>query len=446
MKQSLRQVMIFAMLLVSVIGVRAAGKIEVVATNGTVTTAVSANKCTLTVKPDQGYYITRNDIIVTVKIDATHADSRRRTLGIGISEKLSLEGDDPSNLSDERVYTFTMPNEAYDYKVVATFLETMIEVNGVETTTTEGDAPQATLEINISDDNTVKQEECIIVDPETGVETTKKITVVEVKLDNVTITEPSGGDGEAKKEVSLSIPPSIISADGSTMYRITSISSGFLSHVDSAVTITEIVLPTSEKPLEIAPDAFKMDDLPPSDPNHQVLTVVTPMDLLAAYALDNSLHENYEAGKVKAIVTAPNRFWTFSCGVDVFVPKGISVYTCMIDKSDEVQIVPLKDEDLVDKGLCIIKANNGVLIESADGTGNNTYEIVAAPGILVSGSALSTNDAKSYGEDNLLEPVLISKNYNSEDYYVLKDNKFHPILPNSSKMPVCKAILKKPVK
>lgn len=79
---------------------------------------------------------------------------------------------------------------------------------------------------------------------------------------------------------------------------------------------------------------------------------------------------------------------------------------------------------------------------SDDGTGGNAYEIVANPVRMKSGSAIATDDAKSYGRNNLLEPVIEQKNYAGGSYYVLVENEFHPILYNDSKVPACKAVLK----
>ena len=217
-----------------------------------------------------------------------------------------------------------------------------------------------------------------------------------------------------------------------------------MKNVDPTVTITELVLPETEKPLIIGTNAFKVDDLPADDPNHRVVTIVTSLPLLADYALNKNIQENFEAGKVKATVTAPNHYWTFSCGVDVLVPHGLSVYTCEMDNSEKVNKTLITDTDLLVNGKCIIKANNGVLVACADGT--NVYDVVASSGNQVSGSTPVTYDAKSYGPNNLLEPVIVSKNYNANDYLVLKDNEFHPILDNASMVPACKAVLRKPKK
>jgi hypothetical protein len=46
--------------------------------------------------------------------------------------------------------------------------------------------------------------------------------------------------------------------------------------------------------------------------------------------------------------------------------------------------------------------------------------------------------------ENALEPVITATHYATGDYYVLYNNEFHSILDNASKVPACKAVLKRP--
>ena len=155
-------------------------------------------------------------------------------------------------------------------------------------------------------------------------------------------------------------------------------------------------------------------------------TLHVPLGLLSGYANMPGLRLFFEADKIQAMAVAPNKFWTFSCGIDVKVPEGVKVYTCrMNDDKTAVWIHELTDDELGG----VIKANNGVLLSSARG---------AHPFIVNHASA--TEVGKSY-ENNLLEPVLRAKNYASGKYYVLNGNEFHPILANDSKVPACKAVL-----
>lgn len=448
MRQNTKHIMILMLLMCITTMVRAGGDVEIVATNGTVTASVSKteNICTLTVKPDNDYYITRYDIVIKKMADASHAETRAMGNSPSISDDITPEGEEPSDLGAERTYSFQLQGDEYNYKVEATFRQKKIEVDDVQTNATDGSSsttPQASLELSVSQDNNVQQKEVTVVDENTGVETTKTVNVVEVKLDNLSIPETTTGGGNPQ-EVAVAIPATITSSDGSTEYAIKEIGAGVLSNISASVTITEISLPTTDDPLKIATDAFKMDDLPAGDPNHKVLTIKSPLELLDDYTLAGSLQENVESGKLKATVTPPNHYWTFSCGVDVIVPDGITVYTCRMESNSQVEIIPIDDSALLVNGVRIIKANNGVLIACTDNSDLNAYEIVAATTNEATGNRPATGDAKSYGTQNLLEPVIERKNYNSEEYYVLKDNEFHSILNNSSKVPACKAVLKKP--
>ncbi len=465
----MKQIMTLALLAVGTLTVKAAGDVEVVAKNGTVSATISEGICKLTVKPDDGYYITQTDIIVTKLADASLAGSRTRTAGPKISDAIKLEGDEPSNLSDERIYTFRLPGEDYDYKVEATFKQKKIEVKNVPSATPEGGegaqgggdsetpTPETTLAISVSNDNNVTQKEVTVVDEATGEEITKTVSVVEVSLDNISLADDTGGGGgeggggesgstpEAPQQISVSIPASIASADGTTEYAITSIGSGVLNNLPANVEVSEIQLPTTEDVINIASDAFKVDDLPADDPAHQVLTIKSPLEMLDDYTLKGDLKENVEAGKLKATVKAPNHYWTFACGIDVLVPDGIGVYICKMDNETEVQIIPLTDDQLMVEGKRVMKKNNGLLIGCIDDSDGNAYDIVAAPNNDATGAKPATEDAKDY-EGNLLEPVIEKKNYSSKDYYVMKDNEFHLILDNDSTTPACKAVLRKPKK
>lgn len=447
MKQNAKNIMMLMLFTGLALMARAAVDVDIVATNGTVTASVSAsnNICTLTVKPDNDYYITRYDIVVSKLADASHAATRASGNGPGISNTLTLEGEDPSDLGQERTYTFQLQGDEYSYKVEATFRKKKIETNDVQTNATDGSSsatPQASLELSVSQDNNVQQKEVTVVDETTGEETTKTVNVVEVKLDNLSIPETTTGGG-TPQEVAVTIPATITSSDGTTEYAIKEIGAGVLSNISSSVTITEISLPATDDPLKIANDAFKMDDLPPGDSNHKVLSIKSPLELLDDYTLNGCLKENVESGKLKATVTPPNHYWTFSCGVDVIVPDGITVYTCRMESNSQVEIIPIDDSALLVNGIRVIKANNGVLIACTDNSDNNAYDIVAATTNEATGNRPATGDAKSYGAQNMLEPVIERKNYNSDEYFVLKDNEFHSIMNNSSKVPACKAVLKK---
>ena len=287
--------------------------------------------------------------------------------------------------------------------------------------------------VSVDKQSQTRQEERTFVDPVTGETVTKTVTIVPITLESIIIPKQEGASATDKQEIVVTVPPYVVGPDG-TIYEITSIAANaFVSNEPTAI-VTTVVLPDTEKPLVLEEGAMNTG-------NGDAMKVLTPLQHLDDYALDNALAKSYQALKVSAVVTPPNRYWTFSCGVDVVVPEGVSVYTCQVNSQKEVEITPIAEEKLTVEGERIIMANNGVLVACTDGTGGNAYEIVANPGRQKSGSKIVTTDAKSYGV-NQLEPVIEKKNYAASDYYVLVENEFHPILFNTSKVSACKAVLK----
>ena len=191
-----------------------------------------------------------------------------------------------------------------------------------------------------------------------------------------------------------------------------------------------MILPETEEPLVIEEDALK--------PDGNLLDVVTPLQLLDDYSLDTNLKDNFEANKISAYVTPVNKYWSFSSGVDCVLPAGVTAYIATWDAEFKTpRIVPLEEEQLKLKdGRRGIKANNGVLIA---GEKDNTYEIVASPGNQKSGTKPATEDADSY-EGNCLVPTIEAKNYEAGKYLILKNNMFHTIKSNASKVKACKAV------
>ena len=173
-------------------------------------------------------------------------------------------------------------------------------------------------------------------------------------------------------------------------------------------------------------------------PDGELLDIEAPLALLDDYALQESLKENFEAVKISAIVTAPNKYWTFSSGVDCILPEGVTAYIAEWDAEAKMpRIIALSEDDLkLSGGQRGIKANNGVLLASEKG---GEYEIVACPGNQESGSAVATTDANSY-KGNCLTPVIVSKNYPAGKTLILKDNEFHTIKSNLSEVKPCKAV------
>ena len=261
-------------------------------------------------------------------------------------------------------------------------------------------------------------------DPEHPDEKPMTYTPTEEDSDEVKVSGYEGTETELEQITSVSIPATC-TANGKT-YSVVGVSANAFANVPN---LTDIYLPDTEEPLEIAEDA-----IPTS------VTVHTTLALLDDYALMPSLSENFKAGKIKATVTAKNRYWTFSSGVDVYVPDGVSVYIVHERNNAAVTIVELSDNDLTVGGQRIIKHNNGVLIGS---DGNETpYDLVACGRRMSSGSSISTDDFKDYGSQNCLVPVIVPTHFD-KGYYFLRNNEFYSIQEEGEdvKVPAGKAVL-----
>ena len=164
---------------------------------------------------------------------------------------------------------------------------------------------------------------------------------------------------------------------------------------------------------------------------------VTTMAYLAELALDDTMEDYVKDGKLKATVTPKNKYWTLACGVDLLLPKGVVVYKARMNSTGTK--VELTEIDATTLG-GVLKANNGVLIASTSG---QSYDLVVSPNNSV--TTLSTTDAKSYGTDNELEPVLEETHFTTEDYFILMENKFVMVdVSKDTKVPAGKAVLKVP--
>ena len=241
----------------------------------------------------------------------------------------------------------------------------------------------------------------------------------EVMIDNIT-SNPNTN--------SITIPANI--GD----YTVTNIASNTFAGMTN---VTDIYLPETEEPIKLDKDALKIDD-------EHIAYIHVPLALLDDYALMPELKQNYEAYKIIATVTPINKYWTLSCGVGLIVPETVSIHTCEVKNGVEAQITEIKDDRLLVDGRRVLKANNGVLVFCKNERGGDNYDLIANPGRQESGMSPNTYDAKDYGSNNQLEPVIESKNYDPDGYYVLKNNEFYPIAADETKVPACKAILKVP--
>ena len=77
---------------------------------------------TLTVTPAEGYKIAKSDIVAEATINPGSAQlPRPKDAGPNVGMILELQGDDPTDLSAAREYTFTMPEEPLNVLVTANF-------------------------------------------------------------------------------------------------------------------------------------------------------------------------------------------------------------------------------------------------------------------------------------------------------------------------------------
>ena len=259
-----------------------------------------------------------------------------------------------------------------------------------------------------------------IVNPETGQTETVEVTVIPVVLESISIPATA-----TAQEITVTVPSEIV--NGNVIYQVTEIKADAFKQAEGAnQKVTKVILPETEEPIKIAEGALK--------PDGELIEVVTPLALLDDYATTETMQETFEAKKISATVTAPNKFWTFSSGVDCILPEGVSAYKAIWDEG-QPRIVELTADELGDKH--IIKANNGVLIASVKG---NAYEIVANPGNQDKNTKLDPDkDANSY-EGNCLMPTIDSHNFTpASNYLIMKDNKFHT-MSGSGKVPACKAV------
>lgn len=194
--------------------------------------------------------------------------------------------------------------------------------------------------------------------------------------------------------------------------------------------VTDVYLPETDAVLTIEKGAVAA-----------ATAVHTSLALLDDYALLPALADNYAAAKVMTTVAPANNYWTLGVGCDVIVPAEVQVFTVTLKNSDQVKLNLVDEADLLLKEQRVVKANNGVLLAGVAGA---EYDLVAYGGRLESGSAIATTDSKSYGTDNLLEPVVEQLHLDAADaYYVLKGNEFHAIKAEAAevKVPAGKAVL-----
>ena len=363
------------------------GKIAFLVGGSEVTSALEGAAVTMEITPQGGYVVKE----VTNSL-YTDWNSARAASTIDITTSVEMK-----KVTDN-VYTFTMPRAC-------------VEVN------VEYDIEIPTPAEDKKDEEKEVTDVKLDMAPAGAPETVGENTIIPVSITGVEVPQT------APQEIVIEVAPS--TQVGNNVFVVREIKADAFKTNDANVKVTKVILPDTEEPLTVEAGAMK--------PDGQPIDVQTPLALLDDYALMNSMKENYEAKKVTAKATAPDRFWTFSSGVDVLVPEGVTVYRAFNDNGN-IRILPI-DEANQSK---IIKANNGVLLSCDEMKGGKAYEFVANPSGPKSGTTPATTDACSY-EGNSMVPTIVGTNYPTGRYYILKNNEFHTMSANG-KVPACKAV------
>ncbi|MCR5819228.1 MAG: hypothetical protein K6F89_09065 [Prevotella sp.] len=356
---------------------------------------------TISITPEAGY------VLKSVSAEAVGNDwNIARAAAVDILSSIAL------TKVEENKYTFTMPRA--DVQVSASCIIS-INASGEKTKDDPADEKEDVvkgLKLMLSE---YDDEEPVVIDG---------VTYHKVKVDSTYIPETT-----TQKSITIKVPG--ISQVGNHVFVISEITEdAFKSTTD--IKVTKVILPETEEVIEIAEGAMSPDGEP--------IEIQTPLALLDDYALMSSLQENFEAVKIYALAKSPNRYWTFSSGVDVIIPEGILVYGVYMSDGtvNTLQAQPIDEAN--NSG--IIKANNGVLVSCTNARGGDIYTMVANPGRQKSGTTPATTNAKDY-KDNRMAPVIVSHHYNKGDILILKNNEFHTIKTSGDeiKVPACKAVL-----
>jgi hypothetical protein len=361
--------------------------------NGTSTeTAAEGQTVTVSIAPDGGYIVTSVSNLCTTSWGGARAASMDMLNSVEMTKV------------NDNTYTFTMPRADVDVTVV---YDIQIPTEADETKDESKDVPGVKLDM----------------EPAGAPETIGGITIIPVAVTAIEVPQQA-------TQTEITVVVNATTQVGSNIFAVKEIKAdAFKTTAESKAIVTKVVLPETAQPIDIEAGAMK--------PNGKLLDVETPLYLLDDYSLMASLKENYEAIKITSKATAPERFWTFSSGVDVQVPEGVTVYRAFTD-GGTIRILPI-DEANESK---VIKANNGVLLSCNEMKGGKAYTFVANPSGPKSGTPVATTDANSYGNNNM-EPVIESKNYASGQYPIVKNNESHTIANNNSMVPACKAVFNK---
>jgi len=361
--------------------------------DGTTTlTADEGKTVTIKVIPDAGYGVK------TIAAQAYTSGTTGRASSVDMLDSI------PLTRVRNNIYTFTMPRASVK-------LSLTMEIQ-VYTPAEEGDGKAV---------NKVK----VKMAPVEGSEpkTEGGFTYIPVAVTGVDFSDVESSDEQ--KDISLELSTQMV---GTNVFVVKKIQKGAFEPSAGAKMVVSRVFINEEEQVEIEEGAMKTNA-------RGLLYVQTPLALLDDYALTPVLKENFQDSKVSAVATAPNRYWTFSSGVDTKVPDGIKVFG-VYNINGVARILEIKEANEAR----LIKANNGVLMDCTSREGGAKYEFIANPGAQESGSTIATTDANSY-EGNSMMPVIENYHFDAADILILKDNEFHTIGSQETKVPACKAVL-----
>ena len=373
------------------------GKIAFLVNSTEVKSAAEGTAVTMKITPEGGYVV--KEVTNSLYTDWNSARAQAIDITTGVEMKLLTKEKNAQGIYTY-TYSFTMPRAN-------------VEVNA------EYDIEIPTPAEDKKDEEKEVTDVKLDMEPAEGEAPTTDhgITTIPVSITGVEV--PQGAPEEIVIEVEASTKV------GNNVFEVREIKAGAFKTKDANVKVTKVILPDTEKPLTVEAGAMKPDGAP--------IEVQTPLALLDDYALMLTLKDNFEGKLITATAKAPQRFWTFSSGVDVLVPMGVTVYRAF-NEGGNIRILPIE----MANASGIILANNGVLLSCNSLTGGAVYTFVANPGNQQSGTTPATTDACSY-EGNSMVPTIVGTNYPVGRYLMMKDNEFHTMSANG-KVPACKAV------
>lgn len=291
---------------------------------------------TITVTPDDGYFITKNDVVVV----PTRAAVRKKDGGPMIAEPLELTGEDPADLTAPRDYSFTMSKELGAWVYEANFQQ-------IATSGTFGEEKESVEWIVTSETVTVGEGD--------------EAHEVEVKTLTFTgdVALPALGDASAPWEMLKKKITNVVIGEG-----ISAISDNLFSGFTSLVSIE----------IQNGKDVIGLGE--GAIPANEGLIVDVPGNLYNAYKVDKSWQginiDSKNAIKMTGVeFGASNDYDAFVCSQAVMVPSVMNALLVTdIDKDNTLVIQEITDG--------VIPADTPVLLLSKELNGDD-FRTAPAP-------------------------------------------------------------------